>query len=164
MRGIRTLFLLIVVAASCGPAFGRLGESSQAIEQRYGAPISTGSLSGFTQCTYEKESFAITVFYQNGVSVLETFASRGLDQTIARQVVLQVAAHPIGCPDATEECKIRHTSGITTKDEVFWTWKNADQTVNAAFNPVECKVAFFGNPAVYATVQQALLSEPLPGY
>src|ERR1700679_599417 len=121
MRGIRTLLLLMLLAAGCPPAFGRVGESSQAIEQRYGAPISSGSLSGlsgFTQSMYEKESFALTVFCQNGVSVLETFARRGLDQAGAREVVVHVAAHSIGCPDSTQELQIRQASGITSKDEV----------------------------------------------
>jgi hypothetical protein len=163
MRGTRALLLLFVLAAGCGRAFGRLGESSQAIEQRYGAPLTTGSLTGFTECTYEKESFMITVFYQNGVSVLEKFASRGLDQASARQVVVQIAARSIGSPDATEECQIRQASGITTKDEVFWTWKNAAQKVNAAFNPVECTLAFFADPAICPRVQHALESAPLPG-
>jgi hypothetical protein len=154
----------MVLAAGCRTSFARLGESPESVEQRYGKPLSSTSLSDFTRCMYEKESFAITVFYQNGVSVLETFAKRGLDQATARQVVALVAAYSIGCPDATQECKIRMASGITAKDEVFWTWKKSAQSVNAAFNPVECTLAFFGEPSVYASVHKALASDPLPGY
>jgi hypothetical protein len=94
---------------------------------------------------------------------METFTSRGLDQATARQVVVLVAAHSIGSPDSTEECKIRQAAGITRKDEVFWTWNNGSQQIYAAFNPVECTLGFFGDPAIYAGVHQALANAPLPG-
>jgi hypothetical protein len=163
MTGKSCFCVLLLLAAGCQAAFARLGESPQAIEQRYGPPLTTGSLTGFTQCAYQKQAFRITVFYQNGISVLETFTSRGMDQATAREVVVLVAASSIGSPDQAQECKIRQASGITNKDEVFWTWKNASQQVNAAFNPLECTLAFFGDPAVYAGVHEALANAPLPG-
>lgn len=160
MRGI---YLIALVLLSWQSALARLGETSQEMAKRYGPAISSGSLPGFTQSTYEKQSFEIVVFYKDGVSVLEKFAKRGLDQETARQVAMLVAATSIGCPDATQEAVIRQASGITTKDEVFWNWTNGGQAVNAAFNPIECTLSFFGDPAVYASVQQAQASMPLPG-
>jgi hypothetical protein len=152
-----------LVLLSWQSALARLGETSQEMEKRYGPAITSGSLPGFTQCTYQKQSFEITAFYKDGVSVLEKFARRGLDQETARQVVVLVAATAIGCPDAAQEAVIRQASGITLKDEIFWAWTNGGQAVNAAFNPIECTVSFFGDPAVYASVQAALASMPLPG-
>jgi len=163
MTGKRIFCVLLLLAAGCQVALARIGESSQAIEQRYGPPVTSGSIPGFTRSTYEKQSFQISVFYQNGISVMETFTSRGLDQATARQVVVLVAAHSIGSPDSTEECKIRQAAGITRKDEVFWTWNNGSQQIYAAFNPVECTLGFFGDPAIYAGVHQALANAPLPG-
>jgi hypothetical protein len=163
MKGTRVLFVLAVLAAGCRTGFARLGESAQVIEQRYGAPVSAAAIPGFTQCVYEKESFAITVFYQNGVSVMESFARRGLDQATARQLAVLVAAHEISCPGPSEESRLRQVAGITCRDEVFWVWTTPAQPVSAAFNPMECTIAFFSAPATYATIRQALASEPLAG-
>jgi hypothetical protein len=164
MRRMRILCFLALLILAARPALARLGETSQAMEKRYGPAISSGSLPGFTQSVYEKGGFAITVFYKDGVSVLEKFATRGMSQATARQVVVLVAATQIGSPDASEEAVIRQASGITSKDEVFWAWTAADgQPINAAFNPLECCLAFFGDPVIYASVQQALASVPLPG-
>jgi hypothetical protein len=161
---MRIFHFLTLLLLGCQPALARLGESPQAMEQRYGPAITSGSLPGFVQCVYEKQGFAITVFYKDGASVLEKFASRGLDQATARQVVALVAVRSIGCPDAGQEAQIRQASGITSKDEIFWTWTNGGgQSVNAAFDPLECCLTFFADPAVYASVQQALASAPLPG-
>ncbi len=163
MKGTRILFCLMVLAAGCQTAFARLGESPQMVEQRYGAPVSTGEIPGFTRCVYEKNAFAITIFYQNGVSVLESFACRGLDQATARKLATLVATHEICCPSPGEESQIRQASGINYRDEIFWVWTTASQSVNAAFNPMECSIAFFGAPAMYATVRQALASDSLAG-
>jgi hypothetical protein len=160
---MRIFHFLTLLLLGCQPALARLGESPQAMQQRYGPAISSGSLPGFTQSVYEKQSFQITVFYKDGGSVLEKFARRGLDQATAQQVVVLVAAGSIGCPDAGQEAQIRQASGITSKAEVFWTWTHGSETINAAFDPLECCVAFFGDPSDYASVQQALASAPLPG-
>jgi hypothetical protein len=160
MQGNRILYVLILLTAGGHIAYARLGESPQAIEQRYGRPLSSVSLTDFTRSVYEKQSFAITVFYRNGVSVLETFARRGLDQVTARKVVIQVAARSIGCPDGTQESQIRHASGITSRDEVFWIWTTPAFPMNAAFNPIDCTLSFFSQPALYASIHQALESAP----
>jgi len=163
MKGTRILFFLMVLATGCRTGLARLGDSPQAIQQRYGPPVSSGLIPGFTQCQYEKESFAITIFYQNGVSVLESFARRGLDQATARQLATVMAAHEISCPSPTQESAIRQAAGITFRDEVFWVWATPTQPVSAAFNPMECTISFFSAPAMYATIRQALASEPLAG-
>jgi hypothetical protein len=152
-----------VLAAGSLTGFARLGETPQIIAQRYGAPVSTGAIPGFTRCLYEKESFAITIFYQNGVSVMESFARRGLDQATARQLATVVAAHDISCPSPGEESRIREEAGITFRDEVFWIWTTGAEPVSAAFNPLECSIAFFSAPAMYATIHQALASDSLAG-
>ena len=163
MKGIRILFALAVLTAGCRTGFARLGESAQAIQQRYGAPVSAAAMPGFTRCVYERDSFAITIFYQNGVSVMESFARRGLDQATARELAKVVAAHEISCPSPEQESQIRQAAGITSRDEVFWVWMTPTQPVSAAFNPMECTIAFFSAPATYATIRQALASEPLAG-
>ncbi len=157
------LLFWMVLAAGCNPAFARLGESPQIMQQRYGPPVATVAIPGFTQCRYEKESFAITIFFQNGVSVMESFARRGLDQATARSLAVLVATHEISCPSPSEESQIRQASGITFRDEVFWAWDAPAQRVSAAFNPMECTIAFFSEPMMYANIHQALLSAPLAG-
>ena len=178
---------MIAFAAGACTGFARLGESPQAVQQRYGQPVSTGVVTPFTRCVYEKDSFAITVFFRNGVSVVETFAKRGLDQATARQVAVLVAARAIASPDQAREGQLRQAAGITCKDEVFWSWKipapvvtpgqppaaaqsipsarsaTAAESETAAYNPVECSLAFFSAPEIYATVQQALAAAPLAG-
>ncbi len=163
MKGTTIAGLLMLLAAASPTAFARLGESPQLIEERYGAPVSTGTVPGFTRCVYEKQSFAITVYFRNGISVLETFARRGLDLATARSLAAVVAARPIACPDPATESQIRQATGITSKDEVFWIWTTPVESTGAAFNPMECTVAFFNSPAVYASVRQALASDPLAG-
>ena len=163
MKGTGILIFLMVLAAGCSTGFSRLGESPQVIAQRYGPPVSTWALPGFTKCVYEKQSFAITIFYQNGVSVLESFARRGLDQATARQLAVVVATQPIACPSPDQESQLREAAGITSKDDVFWVWTTPTQPMSAAFNPVECTIAFFSAPSMYATIHQALMSEPLAG-
>jgi hypothetical protein len=161
-RGI--LCFLSMLAAAGGTCHARLGESPSAMEGRYGAPIASAPLPNFTESMYGKDGFAITVYYQNGVSVMESFASRGMDQTTARKVVYLVANHPVGSPDSDEEAQLREASGITCKDEIFWMWTAGGMPVKAAFNPMECTLAFFSDPAVYAGVQKALLSAPPLGF
>lgn len=153
----------MVLAAGCRTGFARLGECAQIIQQRYGPPVSTAAIPGFTRCVYEKESFAITIFYRNGVSVLESFARRGLDQATARQLATVVAAHEISCPSPAEESQIREAAGITFRDAVFWVWTTPTQPVCAAFNPLECTIAFFNAPSMYAAIRQAVASESLAG-
>ena len=162
MRG-KVLFLPVVLACLCQSAWARLGESSQAIGQRYGTPISSQVLVGFTRCVYQKDAYAIFVFFQNGVSVMETFASRGLDQNTARTLVSHIAQSQIGCPGPDDESKIRQASGITARDEVFWTWTASGQSFDAAFSPVECSLAIFNQPSIYASIHQAVANVPLPG-
>jgi hypothetical protein len=162
MKGTGIL-LFLMVAASCRTGFARLGEAPQAIQQRYGPPVSAGAITGFTRCVYEKESFAITIFYQNGVSVLESFARRGLDQATARELAKVVATHEVSAPSPSQEAEIREAAGITFRDEVFWVWTTPALLMSAAFNPAECTIAFFSAPATYASVRQALASEPLAG-
>jgi hypothetical protein len=161
MKGYKIWIFLIVLAACSGTSFARLGGSPQSVGQRYGAPLSADSVGVFTRMVYQKDAFEITVFYQNGVSILETFARRGLDQPTARQVVALIAAQPILRPIQCDEDKLRKDTGITGKDEVFWTWTAATLPMNAAYNPVECTVAFFSKPADYASVHQALADAPL---
>ena len=164
MTGKKSLFLylLVVLAAGSSTGLARLGETSKAIEGRYGPPLSTRILSDFTRCQYQKQSFAITIIYQNGHSVIEIFAKRGLSQDDAGKVAELVATHPVGAPDSEHEDQIRQATGITSADERFWVWTSPTSTI-AAFNPVDCTVAFFSEPEVYVRVQQALASASLAG-
>jgi hypothetical protein len=163
MKGKTTSLLcfLTLLAAGSSSALARLGETSQAIEDRYGPPLSSAVISDFTRCQYLKQSYVMTIFYKDGHSVLEIFAKRGFVQDEAGKVVSLVAAHPVDVPDATKEDEIRQAAGITCKDVVFWTWAGSAATVDAAFNPTECTLAFFSDPAVYARVQQALASDSI---
>ena len=153
----------MILATGSATASARLGDSPEALEQRYGAPVSTSIVSGFTRCQYLKASFTITIFFQNGVSVLETFACRGFSEQLATAVVDHMANRSVGEPDQTQENQIRQAAGITYKDEVFWSWPAPNSQVIAAFNPLECVLAFFSEPATYANIQQALVSAPLAG-
>ena len=157
------MIFLMVLAAGSYPAFARLGETEKELDERYGPPVSTAKLANFTRCQYEKTSFAITVFYQNGASVLETFARRGLDQKLALDVAAHISGRPIGVLDPAQENQIRQAAGISCKEEVFWTWSSSDLPVTAAFDPSECVLAIFRDPGVYAAIQQALASAPLAG-
>jgi len=161
MKGHRLWLFLMILATCSGTSFARLGDSLQSIGQRYGAPLSTGPVGSFTRAVYQTDAFEITVFYQNGVSVLETFARRGLDQATARQVVALVAGPSFIRPDQGHEDQLRKDTGITGKEEVFWTWTASTLPMNAAYNPVECTLVFFSQPAVYAGVHQALADAPL---
>ena len=165
MMGKKTFFvcLMMLAAAGMSPAFGRLGDAPQSLEQRYGPPVSTATLPGFTRCQYEKMSYQVTVYYQDGRSVMEQFAKRGLSQDEAVKVVALVATHPVASPGPGQEFQIRQATGITYKDEVFWSWAASATTVDAAFNPMECTLAFFNNADVYAKVQQALSAGSLAG-
>ena len=162
MRG-KVTFLAIVVACFGVSAWARLGESPETLAQRYGTPLATQALGDFSRSIYRKEGYEITVFYQHGVSVMETFASRGLDQASARSVVSHIAQGQIGCPGPDDESKIRAASGIASRAEVFWTWKAGGVTYDAAFNPVECTMAIFNQPSIYAGIHQALIDAPMPG-
>jgi hypothetical protein len=163
MRGKVTYLGIAVLAFLGRPAMARIGDKPQAIAQRYGVPITNETFGDFTRCAYQKDGYAITIFYQNGVSVMETFASRGLDQNGARTVVTHIAECQIGSPAPDEEGKIREASGITSQNEVFWTWTSGNQSFDAAFNPVECTLVIFSQPSVYAGIHQALINTPLPG-
>ena len=153
----------MALAAGASTGLARLGETSQAIDDRYGQPLSTDVLSGFTRCQYQKQSFVVTVFYEEGRSILEIFAKRGFAQDEASQLVSLVATHPVDPPSPAQEEQIRHAARITSTDEVFWAWTNPAAPVDAAFNPIECTLAFFSDPGVYARVQHALASAPLAG-
>jgi hypothetical protein len=167
------LFFCFAALLAAATAHGRLGESPQALSQRYGPPLSTatlptpqgsGRLKPITRCQYQKLGFLIDVYYQGGQSILELFATRGLSQDEARKVVIQVATHPVGCPSPAQEDQIRQAAGITLKDEVFWIWTSPTLPINAAYNPVECTLAFFSEPAIYARIQQALSSAPIASF
>lgn len=149
----------MLLGAGCSTGLARLGDSPQNLDQRYGTPVATAAVGAFTRCRYEKQGYTITVFYQNERSVLEIFAKRGMSQDEAAQVVNLVAAHPVGSPYPAQETQIRQATGITCRDEVFWAWTGPTLPVDAAYNPIECTLAFFSEPAVYASIQQALASD-----
>jgi hypothetical protein len=158
MKGKRILFLymLMVLGAGCSTGLGRLGETSQEIANRYGAPSSSRTVGDFTRSRYQMKSFEITIFYREGKSALEVFAKRGISQDDARQVVVAVAGHPVGCPSPEQEDQLRQAAGITDDDERFWRWVTPALPINAAFNPVDCTIAFFSDAGVYARIEQAL--------
>ena len=174
MKAHSVLFFCFAMLLATAPpaARARLGDSPQALQQRYGPPLSTATLPGLqgldalhpiTRCQYQKLGFLVTVFYQRGQSIIELFASRGLSQDQAHKVVIQVATHPVGSPSPAQEDQIRQAAGITLKDEVFWTWTSPALPIDAAYNPVECTLSFFSDPSIYARVRQALSSAPIAG-
>lgn len=161
MKGPRILLISSLVAAWCSTSFARLGEGPDALRQRYGAPLSSGTVGAFTQSAYRKGGFSITVFFRDGVSVVETFAGR-LEQADARKLAASVAGtSALARPAQCDENVIRKAAGITCKDEVFWTWKGPAGPVTAAFNPVECSISFFSQAPVYLAVHEALANAPL---
>jgi hypothetical protein len=162
-------FAALLAALPC-TGFARLGENPQSIQQRYGTPLSTVDLPHIfvTRRQYQKLDYQVTVYYKSGRSVLEVFAKRGLTRDQAREVVVLVATHPVGSPSPEQESQLRQASGITAKDEVFWIWTAAASPgyatgvsipICAAFDPDECTLAFFGEPQIYAQIQQALSSD-----
>lgn len=98
------------------------------------------------------------VYFLDGKCVMEVFVKRGLSVEEANMLVAKVAGAPAPPPSPVAEQKIRQVSGITFKDELFWSWtgKSPGGPVIAAFNPLECSAVFFGDPAVYARVEHAL--------
>jgi len=161
MKGPGILLILTLVAAWSSTSFARLGEGPDALRQRYGDPLSSGTVGAFTQSVYQKSGFSISVFYQDGVSVLETFSGR-LQQADARKLVASVAGtSALVRPAQCDENVIRKAAGITCKDEVFWTWNGPAGPMSAAFNPVECSLSFFSQPPVYLTIHEALANAPL---
>ena len=171
IKGPKFLFLYFAMLLAAGPciAFARLGDRPQALQQRYGPPVSSAPLPGFegldalhaiTRSQYQKLDFLVTVFFRDGHSVLEIFAKRGLSQVEARQVVMMVATHPVGGPAPGQEDHIRQAAGITCKDMVFWTWTTPALPIAAAYNPIECTLSFFSEPTLYARIQQALTAAP----
>jgi hypothetical protein len=169
MMGKRILFFCFVLLLAVGArtCFARLGEDQRAIQQRYGPPASTTDvqgLQGVTRCQYHKIEFVVTVFYQDGHSILEIFASRGLSQEDAHKVVYLVATHPVGAPAPAQEERLRQAAGITCKEEVFWTWTTPTLPINAAYDPVECTLTFFSDPDVYARIERAVASMPIAGF
>jgi hypothetical protein len=162
MQATRFLLLILSVMAGCASSFGRIGENAQDLQKRYGAPVSCDAVGAFHRCAYQKDGFGITVYFTNGASVMEIFAERGFDQATARKLAVKVASTPqFAAADADHEAAIRAASGITNPDEMFWTWPASGDAMTAAYNPVECTLTFFNNPAVYADVQRALASQPL---
>jgi len=161
MQAPKVLLFLLIVAAWCATSFGRIGEKGAELQRRYGNPVSCAALGAFQCCTYDKDGFSITVYFASGTSVMEIFAGRGFDQPTARKLAVEVAATPgFAAADANHEAAIRAASGIANADEMFWTWTASGEAMTAAYNPVECSLTFFANPAVYAEIHRALASEP----
>jgi len=165
MKGT-VLLLLLLVAIAPRTASARVGESPQDLQQRYGPPLSSADLPGLlgVMCRqYQKLDFLVTVYFHNGRSVFELFAKRGLSPDQAQQVVTLVATHPVASLSPAEQNQLRHSTGITSRNEIFWTWTTQTAPpvpVNAAYNPDECTLTFFSDPAMYAQIQQALASAP----
>lgn len=162
MQGREIICVLMMVAAGCRTGFARLGETEQAMQARYGAPVSGSEAPGFIRRDYERSNFMITVYFQEGVSVLEKISCRGMDQDTALKVVAQVAGQQAAMLSPVQEDSVRRASGITCKDEEFWGWSNPSPEI-AAFNPLECSISFFAQPSILANVRQALDSGPLAG-
>jgi hypothetical protein len=150
-----------MLLAVSGTALARIGEKADNLEKRYGAPNSTTAVGPFQCAVYQKGDFLITVYYENGSSVMEVFSGR-LDQPTARQLAVRVASNGFfAAADAGHEAALRAATGITTQDEMFWTWTASGAPMTAAFNPVERTLTFFSQPGIYANVHKALASQPL---
>ena len=96
--------------------------------------------------------------------MLEQFAKRGLLQPEAVEVITLVATHPANDVPPGAEAQIRKASGISDPGVVFWSWA-ATPTVGmvAAFNPVECTLTFFSNPAIYSGITQSIAAAAKAG-
>jgi hypothetical protein len=150
-----------ILAAGGVTAFGRIGEKSQDLEARYGAPVSTSAIGPYQCSVYQKEGVNITVYYKSGASLMEVFAGR-LDQPTARKLAVNVAGNvAFAAADADREAALRTASGINNPDEMFWTWTASGASMTAAYNPVECTLTFFSLPCTYAAVHRALANQPL---
>ena len=139
-------------------ARARLGESPRELEQRYGVAEEVKECRQFTRCRYQKLSFVVEVYFLANKSVMEVFAKRGLGADEAAQLVAKVAGRPVAPVPPGLEQKIRKSSGISTRDEMFWSWAGPGPAaaVMAGFSPLECTAVFFGDPGIYAQVHRAL--------
>jgi hypothetical protein len=162
MQTGKWLIGILIMAAGCATGFGRIGEHAQELAKRYGAPVSTDALGQYQRAVYRKGSIEITVYYAKGASVMETFAGRGFDQPAARALAARIASNPtFAAADSEHEAGLRAETGITTQDEMFWTWTTPGGMMTAAYNAVECTLTFFGQPTLYADIHKTLANQPL---
>ena len=143
----------------------RLGETPRALQARYGGvDFDERKLGDFTHCQYQKQGFVMDIYFLDGKSVMEIFVKRGLSPDEAGMLVAKVAGS--GPPRRRGRAKkIRQVSGISCRDELFWSWKagNPPGPVIAGFNPLECTEIFFGDPAIYARLQKAMAGQDRKG-
>ena len=98
---MKTLGIIISMALVASSAFGRIGETEQEVEARYGSPQTvTGSRTdelGNEVRAYKFHDFWVVVSFVKGISESETFSKAKRDEKLERkeiEAILAVYANP----------------------------------------------------------------------